>query len=148
MTVFLDNSLGKIQSLPQTPEIVVKKTLNSHGKEELEIDGKQVAVSDWLTMLQKGGLMTHSPINFILQGKAKQAANLDEKGVFELYSEIIGTATYSRCRSEIQEILTGTSTDEKKSWEILEDFRESLGELEVYKEEYSKYEDSIKTSNR
>lgn len=148
ITVTMDNSLGKLSSLPQHDQVTVKKTLNSQGIEELELDGRQIPLRDWLVMLQQSGLMIHAPINFVLQGKAKQASHLDERGIFDLYSEIVGTATYTRCRSEIQDILVGTSSEEHKSWEILEEFRESLSELEVDKEEYAKYEDSIKTSNR
>lgn len=148
MTVTLDNSLGRFAILPQNPQVVIKKTLNSHGKEEIEVDGRQIPLGEWLALLQQAGLMVTNPINFVLQGKAKQAAHLDDKGVYELYSEIVGTASYSRCRSEIQEIIEGTSSEEQKSWEILEEFKESLSELEVDKEEYAKYEESIKTSNR
>jgi chromosome segregation ATPase len=148
VTVVLDNSLGRLSTLPQNPEVVIKKSLKSHGKEELLLDGRLISTTEWLSMLQEAGLMISSPINFVLQGKAKQAAHLDDRGIFDLYSEIVGTAAYTRSRNDVQDILVGTSNDANKSWEILEDFRESLNELEVDKEDYSKYDDSIKTGNR
>lgn len=38
--------------------------------------------------------------------------------------------------------------DEKKSMELLEDFREKLNDLEVDKEDYEKFEQNLKEGNQ
>ena len=45
-------------------------------------------------------------------------------------------------------IVTSTVLDEQKSFELLEEFRDRLSEIEIDKDDFVKFEETLKSGNR
>jgi hypothetical protein len=55
---------------------------------------------------------------------------------------------YAHARVESEGIITSTVLDEQKSFELLEEFRDRLSEIEVDKDDFFKFEETLKSGNR
>lgn len=128
--------------------LTIRKTTSAEGLVEVTVEGRKFTQSEFLDVLEASGLQTHSPLNFMLQGKAKQISQLDPVELFQLFTQIVGSATYAQSREESEQILNSTILDENKSLELLEEFRERLAELEVDKEDFQHFETNLKACNR
>lgn len=128
--------------------LTIRKTISAEGLVEVTVEGRKFTQSEFLDVLEASGLQTHSPLNFMLQGKAKQISQLDPVELFQLFTQIVGSATYAQSREESEQILNSTILDETKSLELLEEFRERLVELEVDKEDFQHFETNLKACNR
>lgn len=127
--------------------LVIRKTLTKEGKVEVRVNEKIFSQSEFLDLLQDCGYQIHYPLNIVLQGKAKQIGQLDGGGLYQLFSEVVGTSIYSQSRQESETLLDSTVLDEKRSLEMLEDFRERLADLEVDREDFSKFASSMRSTN-
>lgn len=144
--ITLDNT-GRGLSFIDDDLVRIKKTLTPGNKVQIEVNCKLYTQDEFLTLLAHCGYQTHMPLNFVLQGKAKQISQLDQTGLFNLFCKIVGTATYSEARLESESMLASTVLDERKSMELLEDFRERLSDLEVDREDFQKFESNLKQTN-
>ena len=125
----------------------IKKLIGADLKVQIEVNDTRFSQEEFLSMLAACGFQTHMPLNFVLQGKAKQVSQLDQAGLFNLFSSIVGTSSYTEARMESESMLSTTVLDERKSMELLEDFRERLSDLEVDREDFTKFEQNLKKTN-
>ena len=143
----LDNS-GRQLSLIDADDVTVKKSINKDGKIEVEITGKAYSLAEYHAVLQSVGFLVHNTMNFVMQGKVKVLGQMEEQDLFHLFTNLVGTAPYSKAREESEELVDSTQLDEKKSLELLEEFREKLTELEIDKEDFKSFAESLKKMNR
>lgn len=128
--------------------LTIRKTIDADGQVEVTVEGRRFSQTEFLAVLEASGFQTHSPLNFVLQGKAKQISQLDSTEIFQLFTQIVGSADYAQSREESENLLESTVLDENKSLELLEEFRERLTELEVDKEDFMSFETNLKACNQ
>jgi len=136
------------QLLIDSDDLIIKKSIDKDSKVHIRINDKHYSQSEYYNLLEIVGIRRHEPINFSMQGRIKRIAQSDENTLFELLTEIVGTKSYEERKKESLEILDTVQIDEKKADELLEDFRLKLNELEIDKEDFQKYEESLKAGNR
>lgn len=127
--------------------LIIRKTLNKEGKVEIRVNEKLFSQAEFLDLLKECAYQTHNPLNFVLQGKAKQISQLDPSGLYQLFCEVIGTSIYTQSRHESVALLDSTVQEEKRTLELLEEFRERISNLQIDKEDFSKFESTLKTTN-
>lgn len=145
--IHIDNT-GRGMSAFDVGELRIKKTITADNKVQVVVNEKVLSQEEFLGKLAFSGLQPNSPLNFILQGKAKQVSQLDPFGLFNVFSNLVGSSIYTEARAESESLLASTVLDERKSLELLEEFRERLSDLEVDKEDFDKFEKSLKETNR
>ncbi len=129
-------------------EVQIRKSIDAQGKIHIELNSRPIPFRDFLSLLQCSGFQLTNPINFVMQGKVKQISHISETGLFNLFCEIVGTSVYAQARVESEGIVTSTVLDEQKSFELLEEFRDRLSEIEIDKDDFVKFEETLKSGNR
>lgn len=129
-------------------DTLIRKSIDKEGNIHITINDRTYKEDEYYNMMEVLGISRHNPLNFMLQGKVKRVAQTDEKGLFSMLADVVGTSQYEERRGESLGMMESVALDEKKANDLLEDFREKLNELEVDKEDYSKYEDNLKAGNR
>ena len=145
--MLFDNRQRLLASV-DSDEVQVRKSIDGQGKVQVELNSRPMSLRDFLGLLQCSGFQLSNPINFVMQGKVKQVSHTSETGLFALFCEIVGTSVYAQARVESEGIVTSTVLDEQKSFELLEEFRDRLSEIEVDKDDFVKFEETIKSGNR
>jgi chromosome segregation ATPase len=145
--VLFDNRQRRLASV-DSDEVQIRKSIDSQGKIQVELNSRPISFRDFLSLLQCSGFQLNSPINFVMQGKVKQISHMSEAGLFNLFCEIVGTSVYAHARVESEGIITSTVLDEQKSFELLEEFRDRLSEIEIDKDDFFKFEETLKSGNR
>lgn len=129
-------------------DTVVRKTVDPEGNVRILVNGKEMKDSEYYGMMEAVGIRRFNPLNFMLQGKVKKVAQADERGLFNMLADVVGTNQYEERRAESFVMMDSVELDEKKATDLLEDFREKLNELEFGKEDYEKYEENLKAGNK
>lgn len=142
----LDNSDGKL--LYEESEVLIRKGISKEGRITIKINDRQVQSEEYYKLMEIAGIRRANPPNFLLQGKVKRVAQADERSLYSLLTEIVGTKAYEEQKGESLEIIDSVVIDEKKANDLLEEFREKLGELEVDKEDFKQYEENFKAGNQ
>ena len=143
----VDNTQRRI-SWVDSDQVHIKKSIGTEGSTQVEIEGRAMGKREFSSMAQVAGLQTGVGLNVLSHSRVKQVGALDEGGLYRLFSEVVGTSDYARHREESQGLVQNTAMDEKRSMELLEEFRERLGELEVDREDFEKFEEAMKGGNR
>lgn len=142
-----DNSQREFAFFP-TDQVVLKKSLEKDGSVRTEINSKDFPFKEYLLQLEIAGFKILDPLNFVMQGRIKQISQLSGSALYDLFCNIVGTASYHKCKDESVAMVKSTVSDEQKVLDLLEEFRERLDELEYDKEDFKKFEQSIKSVNR
>lgn len=141
--VVVDDRLPSIEG-----ETLLKKHLAADGSVSFFINSREVKDTEFYNLLEMVGLRRTQPLNFLLQGKVKRVAQTDARGLFQMLAEVVGSSQYEQRKGESLELMETVTLDEKKATDLLEEFREKLGELEVDKEDYARYEENLQAGNR
>lgn len=129
-------------------DTIIRKTVNPEGAVRILVNNKEMREAEFYGLMEAVGIRRFNPLNFMLQGKVKKVAQADERGLFDMLADVVGTNQYEERRAESLGMMETVDLDEKKATDLLEDFREKLNELEVGKDDYEKYEENLKAGNK
>jgi len=129
-------------------EVLVRKTLDAHNRVVIKVNDRVLSQKEYYSLLEVAGMRRHDPSNFLLQGKVRRVAQADERTLYSLLTDAIGTQSYEEKKAESLEVMNSIGIDERKALELLDEFREKLSDLEVDKEDFEKYEENLKAGNR
>lgn len=144
--VQIDNSDRLL--MVDSDEVIIKKSIDKDARVTVKVNEKQMPLQEYYQMIEAAGFMRHDPLNFMLQSKIRRVGSAREDQLYGMLCTAIGTQQYEERRQEGIDIMQTVELDEKKSMELLEDFREKLNDLEVDKEDYEKFEQNLKEGNQ
>lgn len=147
MEVEVDNS-GRRLAFVEADRAIIRKAIDRQGRVSVAVNERRYGQAEFLGLLQLSGFQRSSPVNFVQQGRVKQIAQLDERALFKLIHEIVGMNAYRDGKSGGLEVIEQAKLLEEQAYQMLEEFRERLNELEVDKEDFVAYEQNFKSGNR
>eukprot|EP00080_Pristionchus_pacificus_P014668 PDM74688.1 smc-3 [Pristionchus pacificus] len=141
--IVFDNSDRRIVA-NDCDEVRVSRQIGNK-KDQYYIDGKTVARSDVVNLMESAGFSRSNPYYIVKQGKINELATAPDSHRLKLLKEVAGTRVYDERKEESEKILEETKEKKGKVESLITFIEDRLKTLESEKEDLKEYQKWDKT---